>query len=298
MDLATDPKRAILAAIEERKRPKIAKIQELLTEIDRLEAQITAQKQELKSELQELFETLEAQIRQLPESKRQEAIRTLEECKLQSLEFLGILAETTESAILGALENGQNIQETITEITKDLTHQTIDINVDPKHIKDVSKTIIGVAATIAEASVNYADEILRGAILGTKQGIAKSLAKFNETIEFTPDEARNLIIQNYDEIVNNLGNIELFWHQAIEEVAHTSEPGIKERILKISESTIFDKLKSEAQNVIANIKRSWGDLIAEQPQIKKNIEEAKKLGLRVFAKAKEKIEETIHAINK
>ncbi len=293
-----NPKEYIQRIIEAKKAPRLKKIGDLLIQIDRLKAQIEAQKQELRVELLETFEELEKEIEKLPSPQKQQALEVLQSYKLSSLEFLGILAETTESAILTTLENGENIQETITEITKDLTYQTIDINVDPKHIKDVSTTILGVAASISEASINYADEILQGAIGGVKQGIQKSLMKFNETIQFTPDEARTLIIQNYEDIEANLGRIDEIYLEAIQEVANKSEPGIKEKILSIAQESILTKLKSEAQKALHTLKRSFEDILKETSHIKLSTTEAKKLGLRAFEIAKEKLQESLNAIKK
>ena len=295
MDLSHNPKEAIRQAIEAKKAPRIAKIQTLLTQIDKLKSEIEVQKQELKSELIETFHELQKAIDSLPEPTRSEAQKILDSYKLSSLEFLGILAETTESAIINALERGEDIQETITEITKDLAHQTIDINVDATHIQDISKTILSIAATIAEASVNYADEILEGAILGVKQGIRKSLAKFDETIRFTPDEARSLIIENYETILQDLPHIHEIYMRTIQEVAQESEPGIQEKILSIAQrnESIFERLRMEGEKAIGSLKKRFEEFIGEGAQVKLGTEEAKRLGLQAFNKAKQSLHNAI-----
>ena len=295
MDLSHNPKETIRQAIEAKKAPRIAKIQTLLTQIDKLKSEIEVQKQELKSELIETFNELQKAIDTLPEPTRSEAQKVLDSYKLSSLEFLGILAETTESAIINALERGEDIQETITEITKDLAHQTIDINVDAKHIQDISKTILSIAATIAEASVNYADEILEGAILGVKQGIRKSLAKFDETIRFTPDEARSLIIENYETILQDLPHIHETYMRTIQEVAKESEPGIQEKILSIAQrnESLFERLRMEGEKAIGSLKKRFEEFIGEGAQVKLSTEEAKRLGLQAFNKAKQSLHNAI-----
>ncbi len=295
MDLSHNPKEAIRQAIEAKKAPRIAKIQTLLTQIDKLKSEIEVQKQELKSELIETFHELQKAIDSLPEPTRSEAQKVLDSYKLSSLEFLGILAETTESAIINALERGEDIQETITEITKDLAHQTIDVNVDAKHIQDISKTILSIAATIAEASINYADEILEGAILGIKQGIQKSLAKFDETIRFTPDEARSLIIENYETILQDLPYIHEIFMRTIQEIAQESEPGIQEKIFSISQrnESLFERLRMEAEKATGNLKKYFEEFIGKGTQVKLSTEEAKRLGLQAFNKAEQSLQNTI-----
>ena len=295
MSLEKDPQKYIQTIIEERKAKKLSKIQQLLQEIDRLKSEIEAQKQELKTELIETFKELEQQIENLPEPKKSEAIAILDEYKLHSFELLGILAETTESALITTLERGENIKETVFEITKDLAHQTIDINVDARHIKDVTKTILHVAANISEASINYADEILEGAILGVKRGIKLSIEKFYQTIEYTPDEARSLIIENYEAIMENLPKIDEIYIFAIHEVAQRCEPGIKEKMETIASKSesLIEKLKNEADLATALLKSRFEEFLNESNSIKLSTQEAKKLGIKAFSKAKEKIEAAI-----
>ncbi len=292
MDLSDNPKEAISQAIEAKKAPRIAKIQTLLAQIDKLKSEIEAQKQELKSELIETFEELQKAIDTLPKPKRSQAQQILDSYKLSSLEFLGILAETTESAIINALERGEDIQETIAEITKELAHQTIDKNVDAAHIKDVSKTILLMAATIAEASVNYADEIVQGAIVGIEQGIRKSLIKFDETIRFTPDEARALIIDNYEAILQDLPHIHEIYIQTIQEVAKQSEPGIQEKLLFIAQQnrSLFEHLKTEAEKAIGNLKKRFKEFVHQKHRQTIGGEEAKRLGAHAFNKAKQSLQ--------
>ncbi|BCD60989.1 MULTISPECIES: hypothetical protein [unclassified Nitratiruptor] len=294
MQLGPNPIETIRKTIEEKKRPRTQKIHDLLQQIDKLRSEIEAEKSELKSELIETFEILEKAIASLPKDQRTEAQKILDEYKLKSLELLGILAETTEAAIITALEKAQNVEETVFEITKDLAHQTIDINVDTRHIQDVSQTILQVAANLSEASINYADEILRGTILGVKKGIRLSIKKFYQTIQYTPDEARTLIIENYASIIENLPHMDEIYMQTIHKVANQSEPGIKEKIEIIAKNseTLIEKIKNEAE-IAANLLKSRFEDLTHIPSVKLDVQEAKKLGLRAFSKAKETIENAI-----
>jgi hypothetical protein len=278
--------------VEDIKKDKEQKISELLIEIDKLESEVTAQKHELKEELNNLFFQLETKANTLSPEDRQKALKAIKEIKLKSLEFLGILAQTTEYAIINALERGENIEETIEEITKELTYETIDYQVERKKIYDTASTILDVAATLAMSSVNYSDEILRGAIVGVKKGIKKSIQKFNEIMEYTPDEAKIILLSNYSEIVGDLQNIDKIYENIIQDVANRSDAGIKEKILKITkELNIFEKLKLEAQKTIETIKRKFEHIINDD--IVQKAAEAKKLGMLAFEKAKERIDKAI-----
>ncbi len=291
MDLASDPKSYIDNLISTIKKQKTAKIAELIAQIDRLQAQINAQKEELKEELLNTFLTLETEALQLPSPKKEEALEAIAQCKLKSLELLGILAETAESAMIAALERGENIEETIFEIAKDLTFESIDYEVDRAKVRDVASTLLEVASTIAAASVNHSDEILRGTIFGIKSGIRKSIEKFNEIVEFTPPEARALIISHYEKILQDLDHIDTLYKEVIEEVARKSEPGIKEKMIAIANSeNLFEKLKEDAQKAMDNLKRRFETI---NPELKAKALEAKELGLKAFALAKEKIDKAI-----
>ncbi len=294
-----DIKEAVSILIEEIKKEKEKHIQELILEIDRLNREIEQEKEELKHKLSEAFELLEDLANELEGEKREELIKTIEENKLKTLEFLGILKETTEAAIITALEKNEDIKETVKEITKNLAFETIDTKVDAAHIKDVSITILSVSAEIASVSVNYSDEILIGAIQGVKTGILKSIEKFKESIEFTPLEARELIIENYDKIIKDLENVDDLYISCIKEVANNSEAGIKEKLLKLAEelqSTMY-KLKNAAQETIEIFKTKFSDLAKEAASttsiFKEKAEEAKKLGVRAFMIAKAAIDGAI-----
>ena len=294
-------KEAIEKHIEAIKQKRVATIVDLLAQIDKLQARINAEKKELKEELANAFLHLETEALQLPSPQKEEALQAIEECKLKSLELLGILAETTEAAMIAALEKGENIQETIAEIAKDFTYESLGYEVDRRRIEDVATTILEVATNLASATPNYSEEILRGTILGIKRGITKSIEKFNEMIEFTPEEARELLIVNYESIANDLGHADLIYKEILLKTAQKSEPGIKEKIENIANETIFDRLSEAAQKALENFKSRFEKLL-ENPDLKAKAEEAKRLGLRAFTLAKAKIDQALKeakdAINK
>ena len=290
MDLATDPRGYIRRRIELIKKDRTARIAELLAQIDRLQARINAQKEELKEELLAEFLHLEAQIEKLSEPQRSEALAALQECKLKSLELLGILAETTEAAMIAALEKGENIEETIAEIAKDLTYESLGYQVDAPHIKDVATTILDVASTLATATPNYSDEILAGAVQGVKMGIKRAIEKFRDTLEFTPPEVREILLMG-EQIIGDLERIEEPFLEAVEDVAKRSDPGIREKLLEAAKSQ-SQGLKEEAQQAVALLKSRIATIL-ENPELRAKALEARELGLRAFSAAKAKLDQAI-----
>lgn len=303
-----DFKKTISNLINDIKRKKETHIEELILEIDRLKREIEIEKEDLKKELQKAFATLENLANELEGKEKEELISAIEINKLKTLELLGILKETTEAAIIAALEKNEDIEETIEEITKNLTFETIDINVDAEHIEDVSKTILLVASDIASVSINYSDEILRGSVFGIKKGILKSIEKFRETIENTPQEARSFIINNYNNIVKDLNRIDEVYINCIKDVANQSEVSSKEKLLKLADelNSVIYQLRNSAKEAMEIFKIKFSNFSIEtipQSSIFKNrANEAKRLGIRVFAMAKAAINGAIKgakdAINK
>ncbi len=294
-----DLKNAISTIIEDIKSEKEKKIEELILEVDKLNREIEHEKEDLKVKLKETFEILENIANELEGEKREELIKIIEENKLKTLEFLGILKDTTEAAIIATLEKNEDIEETIKEITKNLTFETIDFKVNRNHIKDVATAILSVAADIASVSINYSDEILRGTASGVKEGITKSIEKFKESIEFTPIEAREIVFENYDKIIKDLEKVDEIYISCIKDVANRSESGIKEKLLNISnelESVLY-KLKLEAQEATRLFKSKFSEFAKEAATttsiFKEKAEEAKKLGVRAFMMAKAAIDGAI-----
>jgi len=294
-----DLTQAVATLINEIKEEKERDIAELILEIDRLNRKVEHEKESLKTKLKETFDLLEEFANELEKEEKDELIKAIEINKLKALDFLGILKETTEAAIITTLEKNEDIEETIKEITKNLAFETIDTKVDAKHIKDVSKTILLVAADIASISINYSDEILKGAVFGIKKGILKSIEKFKESIEFTPMEAREIIFENYNKIVKDLENIDDLYISCVKEVANSSEAGIKDKMVILSkelESTIH-KLKNVAQEAIDTLRAKFSDLAKEAASttsiFKEKAQEAKKLGIRAFMIAKAAIDGAI-----
>lgn len=305
---SSDLKNSVYTLINEIKKEKESHIEELILEIDRLKREIESEKDELKKELNRAFELMEKLADELESGKKEELISAIEENKLKTLEFLGILKETTEAAIIAAIEKNEDIEETIEEITKNLAFETIDFNVDAEHIKDVSKTILLVASDIASVSINYSDEILRGSVFGVKKGILKSIEKFKEIVENTPQEARSFIVSNYENIIRDLNRVDEIYVSCIKEVADRSETGVKEKLQELSNElgSVIYKLKNSAEEAVELFRAKLNNLSIDKEAttslLKNSASEAKRLGIRAFMMAKAALDGAIKgakdAINK
>ena len=151
-------------------------------EKEQLEKSINAQKQAIRTTLAQTFDILEEHIANMHEESQSNALTALHDAKLRGIEMLGILKETTAEALLTTLEKGTDIQDTISEITKNLTFQTIlEGSLCKQRILDISNTVISASIEIADEDLGNAKDILEGTINGVKEGITKAIDKFKMT---------------------------------------------------------------------------------------------------------------------
>ncbi len=235
----------------------------MIYEKEQLEKSILNQKNEIKDTIKETYKTIEKHIDTLPEEIQNSAKEALSDIKLSGLEMLGILRETAEEAILTTLEKGSDIQDTIQEITKNLTYQAInDGDFTKRRFLDISNTIISVATEIANENISLAKEIINGSIEGTKNGILKAVNKFKNDIKFAPEEIEDISGTNLLEIKKELLKIEEEFIDMLKEfsssISGISKEILSEKIKQLDTSTM--KLKRAAQETAEAIAQKIEEL--------------------------------------
>ena len=111
-------------------------------EKEQLEKSIFTQKQQIRSTIVSSFDILEQHIAKLPSDTQEAALVALHDAKLRGVGLLGILKETSQVALLTTLEKGSDIEDTIYEITKNLSFQSISEGALTKaRIKDWIETL-------------------------------------------------------------------------------------------------------------------------------------------------------------
>ncbi len=302
---------------------KEQEIYDKITELSKIEKEIEEKKYDLKQTIYDFYNKIEKISDTLDENSKICIEKALSDIKLKEVALLGILKETTEEAILTVLENQKDIEELINQITQNIVFHAVENDEFSKQkLMDVSKTVLDVAVAIADEYQAVAKEILRGTVYGIKNGIAKAINKFNENLEFLPDEIRdskqekilfeglNIIDANSDyidilkqsanksngiskKILENLiDDINPSLNKIIKITANTKE-NILKRIEQLKENPKFDALKK-------NLSQRLYDLNLEQKikNIKKeNMEnitkESKKLGTRAWEIAKNAIDNAV-----
>jgi hypothetical protein len=298
-------------------------------EIEQLKKSAQNQKIEIQNSISKTYNVLEKHIQSLPQELQETALRALNDTKLNALEMLGILRETTEEAILTTLEKGSDIEDTTLHITKNLTYQAIkDGEFTKKRFLDITKTIIQVATELASTNLAFSKEIVNGAIEGTKEGVLKAIDKFKNDIKFAP-EGDEILDNNLDAIKKDLQNIEEEYIQVLKDfskecdgeiqktlnekiekydssvekikrAANEAKEVISQRLEELKGDVSIDDLKEKAEVKLESLKKDVSEFgkkanetiesIKANETAKKATNEAKKLGLRAWEVAKNMVE--------
>ena len=236
-----------------------AHIQDLLVEKERLEQEIKTQTQKLQELRHHTFSGIETAIKECYGEIDPQHIKTLTQLQLQSIDILDILCEITESAFIAAIENDEDIEASFREITRDLTHKTLrDGYLTLDRAKRVIEVIISVADDLAQATPNAADEILRGAIYGTKKGLTQSIQLFKEQFVYLPDQLAPRQIKSMQQTYKDLHNTDTVFIQAIQNEADLCEKVIRDKMY-----FIVDNMHPELSELV-NISKETLLLVGEK----------------------------------
>lgn len=275
-------------------------LQDLLLQKERIERQLNKKSHLLQSKKHHLFNTIESLIKE--RGADTQTISKLHGIELQSMDLINLLEEMVESAIITTLEKGSNIEETLEELAKEITLQTLDEGIlSAIRIRHVISTILKTAIEVAEATPNSAHDILEATIKGMRTGLVRALDRFKQKFMFTPDEAKMVLIDDPQALYNELHHIDTLFIQSIEALAAQSSPSIKselENILSdirydmqelalISKETL-DILGEKLTHLAKEAMQKSSDLLQS-----KKAQEAKKIGVHAWSVARSVIDGAI-----
>jgi predicted RND superfamily exporter protein len=305
----------------------------IIYEIDELKKSAQKQKEDILSSINSTYNVLEKHINSLLPNAKETAIQALNDTKLNALEILGILRETTEEALLTTLEKRKDIEDTTFQITKNLTFQAInDGGFLKKRILNITNTIMSVSIELANENLAFAKELVNGTTKGTKEGILKAIHKFKNDIKFAPEDDDDIFAQNLDTIKKDLLSIEDDYIQMLKDLSSKHEgvihnalndkiekydssvqkikrataeakEAISQRLEELKTDVNMDDIKEKAEEKIENLKNDVNKLgkkaneaienIKQNETTKKATQEAKKLGLRAWEVAKNMLESAV-----
>ncbi len=250
-----------------------------------LERRIEEQKEDIRKEIVKAFEIVEERAKEKSEDI---IINALNNVKLQSMELLGILKETTQEAILGAIEKGDDIEDSIREIVKSIVYEAINEGaLTKKRIIYIVKTVIDASVEIADEDQAFAKEILNGSVFGSKLGISKAIGKFKNELKLIPNEVQREIASQLERTKNELYGIDEDFINILRESALSSK-GISKEILNeiiLKLDSAIEKLKKKSletrEAIIEKLKEIKPEGMFEKEIIneaKQFSEDAKKVG--------------------
>ncbi|HFN3418246.1 hypothetical protein C3I18_05760 [Campylobacter jejuni] len=284
---------------------------EYISEAELLNKQIENQKNLIKNQISDNFFEFESILQEC--SFCNEFSGGLNDAILFDIEMLGILKETAESAFLTTLEKAEDIELTSSEIAKNLVYNAIcEAHFEKERILKISSIILNTAFEIANESMAYAKDLCLGVIKGTRDGIVLAMEKFKASLTY----------ENFEEDVSLkskelIGIEDDFIALLKKEIQLQNDPcrSIVENLLEHELDNLFAKfrrLASESREqlilVLNDIKRNPKindfnkltqrklnhfkqeifelEKIASEKYKDLNSKKAKKLGVRLWEKAK------------
>ncbi len=279
-----------LAALKEETLLLHDELQELLSQKEKIERQIARKSDELQQCKYRFFDSLEEIF-----ADNDEMLLKLHNIKIQSVDLLDILEEMVESAIITTLENGSDTEETLHEIIKELTFQTLNANVlNAVRIRRIFSSILQSAINVAEATPNQAEAILRGTMLGIRSALHKSIEKFRQYLLYVPEEVKALYREEYRLIEEELEHIDTLFAQILHALAKHNSPTIIAKLSLIGEEIKLDSdelsiLSQETAKLLQTKLSKLKTQVSEQGAKLLNspsAQEAKAMGSRAWSVAK------------
>jgi len=269
-----------------------ADVEALLAKREAIERSLEKKQNELQESKYAVFNALEDKL-----SSDESALSKLHQVKLQSIDLYDILSEMVESAIITALERDQDgdIAETTIEVIKEITFEAIkEGSLNTIRVRKILSTILVSAIDIAEATPNRADEILGATLKGMRSGLIRSIDRFKKRLAFMPVEAKHILIEDYDTIIEDLNQTDTLFSQVVITQALQSSYSTKkiledmnkemrydlEELVHISKETaevMKDKFSAFAKSAVKK-----ADTAFKSPKAK----EAKRMGIEAWGVAK------------
>lgn len=213
-------------------------VAQLLEQKEAIDRELEKKSEELQDAKYNVFNTLENELTSNPAF-----ILRLHQVKLQSIDLYDILSEMVESAIITALEKDSDgdISETLIEVIKEITFESIkEGSLNTIRVRKILSTILITAIDIAEATPNRADDILRATLKGMRSGLVRSIDRFKKRLTFMPMEAKHILIEDYDTIIEDLNQTDTLFSQVVTTQAAHNTAQINTILLQINKDMSYD----------------------------------------------------------
>jgi hypothetical protein len=212
-------------------------VEALHAQKEQIQRKIERQSQALQEAKYTVFNALELQLNE----EDIQALAKLHQIKLQTIDLYDILGEIVESAIITALEKDTEIDDAIMEVVKDITFEAIkEGSLNTIRIRKILSTILYSAIEIAEASPAHSQKILAPTLKGMRAGLVHAITRFKQRLVFIPIEAKHILIEDYDTIIEDLNQTDSLFAQVIQTQADNSSSAIKASLDNINKNMKYD----------------------------------------------------------
>jgi len=269
-------------------------VEALLAQKEQIERSLERKSLALQELKYNVFNAMEAQV----DPHDAQMLSKLHQIKLQSIDLYDILGEIVESAIITTLEKDKDrdITDTTEELIKEITYEAIkEGSLNTIRIRKILSTILQSAVDVAEASPTKAKEILTATLKGMRAGLVYSIDRFKKRLAFIPAEAKNILIEDYDTIIEDLNQTDTLFSQVIQTKAQESPASIKKLLLEINDSMHYDlqelvhisketaEVMRQRFSTLARNAMKRGEKALQSPKA----QEAKRMGVQAWVAAKE-----------
>ena len=266
-------------------------VQELLAQKEQIERQLEKKAIALQNAKYDVFNTIETDLAENNPSIQ----RDLHQIKLQSIDLFDLLEEMVESAILTTLEKGHDVEETLKEITKDITYETLNEGtMSTVRIRKIISTILQSAIGVSEATPNGAEEIIRGTLKGIRTGLVHAIRDFKQQLQYVPEELKASVIADYGDL-DELKQTNLVFTQTIQSLSNKTDPSTQALLQKVSQDIHLDmdelilisketvEVMKDRFNLATKDALVRGSRVIQKSDTAK---EAKRMGIQAFSAAK------------
>jgi len=211
----------------------------LIMQKEQLEREIQVKAGQLQGTKYSIFNILET----LVDENDTQTLSKLHQAKLQNIDLFDLLGDTVESAIITALENSKDdeVHETIEEVIKELTYETIkEGTLNTIRVRKILSTILHSCIDIAEATPNTSEMILEATLRGMRGGLLHSIDRFKQRLAFIPLEAKHILIEDYDTIMEDLNQTDTLFLQVVQTQANESDSTTRQILVEINQKMHYD----------------------------------------------------------
>ncbi|MBW6489210.1 DUF6781 family protein [Sulfurimonas sp.] len=230
----------ITAEIVEGKTKKLRdELQELLLQKELIEKNLEKKSYELQGTKYAIFNDIESLI----DKEDAQTLSKLHQVKLQSIDLFDLLGEAVEGAIITALEKSKDSEakELIQEVIKELTYHTIkEGTLNTIRVRKILSTILHSSIDIAEATPNTSEDILEATLRGMRAGLLESIDRFKKRLAYMPLEAKHILIEDYDTIMEDLNQTDTLFLQVVQTQANESNPTIRKILIELNKKMHYD----------------------------------------------------------